>query len=66
MSNFWGAVQIEAIEHKNVPQSCLERGFACAMNCSNAAPGKAKASSTIGYLRPSHAIASFGGDTEVA
>ena len=45
MSNFWGAVQIEAIEHKNVPQSCLERGFACAMNCSNAAPGKAAASS---------------------
>ena len=50
MSNFWGAVQIEAIEHKNVPQRCLEQGFVRAVICRNAAPGQAASAFAIQYL----------------
>ena len=44
--------QIEATARANVPQRCLEQGFARAVICRNAAPGQATASS--------------GRDTEVA
>ena len=71
---------VQIIAHANVPWSCLEEGFVCAMNCRNGTPsqvavvsgtqhlhtGQATALSPILQLRTGQAAASFGGDAEVA
>ena len=71
---------LQIIAHANVPWSCLEEGFVCAMNCRNGTPsqvavvsgtqhlhtGQATALSPILQLRTGQAAASFGGDAEVA
>ena len=50
--------QIEATARANVPQRCLEQGFARAVICRNAAPGQAKAIYSIQHLRPGNVAAS--------
>ena len=71
---------LQIIAHANVPWSCLEEGFVCAMNCRNGTPsqvavvsgtqhlhtGQATALSPILQLRLGQAAASFGGEAEVA
>ena len=47
----------------NVPQRCLEQGFARAVICRNAAPGQAKASSYTQHLRRGQAATSLPSDT---
>ena len=73
-------VRIEATARANVPQRCLEQGFARAVICRNDVPGQVAAisntkhlrpgqvtaSSPIEYLHHGQATASSGEDTEVA
>ena len=54
---------LQIIAHTNVPWSCLEEGFVCAMNCRNGTPSQVAVVSGTQHLHTGQTAASFGGDT---